>query len=173
MAHVTDVFSVEAELTSSANRVERSYQGTFTSYPPPGTPPTVENFERYAPVARRTLGYDPGAGFTVALVARRKASQRISVTGRVGASATRYVETSSYVVLAIPEGVDPARVVRDFQSSSHPRTRGGLLLGIDVAIAITPRFTIGPDVRFVWGGPAQVGNKHRELAGGARVMCGF
>lgn len=160
-------FGVDAELTWASNRIERSYEGWFISYSQdPGA--TREEIERLAPVARRSLGYEPGMGGAVAFVARSDVNPRVSVAARAGVSGRRYAETSGYRILSIPAGVDPARVARDFQDESHRRTRGGLLLGFDVAIALTDRVSLTPEVRFVYGGPARVGSKHRELGLGVR-----
>ena len=158
---------VEGELTRAVNRMERSYEGWFISYTDDPNA-TREQIEALAPIARRTLGYEPGVGWAAAFVARGTLSPRVTIAGRAGVSARHYRETSDYVVLSIPAGVDPERVARDFQNSSHAETRGGWLLGVDVGVAVTARFTLAPEVRFVHGGPARIGNKHRELGLGVR-----
>jgi hypothetical protein len=91
----------------------------------------------------------------------------------VGLSARNYLETSVYTILSIPEGVDPGRVARDFQDSSDHRTRGGLLFGFDVSMAVTDHVSVAPELRFVYGGPASVGDKHREFGLGARGAWRF
>ena len=164
---LSKTFGVDAELTWAANRIERSYEGWFISYSD-NPNATRDEIERLAPIARRSLGYEPGIGGAAAFVARGQVNPRVSIAARVGVSARRYVETSAYTVLAIPEGVDPARVARDFQNESRRRTRGGILLGLDVPIVVTDRLVISPEVRFVYGGPARVGSKHRELGVGLR-----
>lgn len=162
---IAGIFSLEAELTQARNRIERSYEGWFISYAA-GPNATREEIEALAPTARRTLGYAPGTGWSVALAARDHLTPRITIAAKVGASARRYLETSSYTVLTIPAGVDPARVARDFQSSAGRKTRGGWLIGLDVAVEVTKHITIAPELRYVYGGPAQVGNKHREAGAG-------
>ena len=88
-------------------------------------------------------------------------------------SARRYLVTVDHTILSIPAGVDPAWVARDFQNSSHNRTRGGLLLGMDVAVAITPHIIVGPEIRIVYSGPARVGDTYRELGLGLRGAWRF
>ena len=83
------------------------------------------------------------------------------------------MQTSDYTVLTIPDGVDPERVARDFQSERHERIRGGLLGGIDATVHVTRRVGLTPGVQFVYGGPAQVGNRHRELGAGVRGFWAF
>lgn len=169
---ISRTFGVEAELTSASNRIDRSYEGWFISYAE-GPNLTREEIERLAPVARRSLGYAPGVGWSGALVARGDVSPRVSLAARAGLSARRYVETSAYTILSVPEGVDPGRVSRDFRDSSQSRTRGGLLVGVDASVAVTDHLSVAPELRFVYGGPARIGNKHRELGLGARGVWRF
>jgi hypothetical protein len=166
------MFQVEAELTWATNRLERSYEGWFISYTQDPNA-TREEIERLAPRARRALGYKPGIGGSAALVARRRFAGRASVAARAGVSGRRYTETSAYTILSIPAGVDPDRVARDFESTSSNRTRGGLLLGLEGSVALTDRLSLAPELRYVYGGPARVGNKHRELGIGARALWQF
>jgi hypothetical protein len=169
---ITKTYGIEGELTWASRAVERSYEGRFISYVQ--TPnPTREEIERAAPTARRTLRYTPGMGWSMAFVARGELSPRVSLAARAGAAARRYRQTSDYTILTIPEGVDPARVARDFQSSSSHKLRGGLLLGVDVPIAVSRRFAVAPEFRLVYGGPARVGDKYRELSLGVRGVWRF
>ena len=106
-------------------------------------------------------------------MARSEPSGRVSLVGRVGISARDYLETSTFTILTIPEGVDPARVASAFRTARRHRTRGGLLVGLDVPVAVTSVLVIAPEVRLVYGGPARIGNKHRELGWGARATWRF
>jgi hypothetical protein len=162
---ISKAMAVEGELTGAARDISRSYEGWFISY---AVGPNVsrEEVERLAPIARRTLAYEPGLGAAGMIVAHAAPHRRLTVSGRLGASARRYTERSSYLVLSIPEGIDPARVARDFQAESVRTVRGGLLAGVDVDVALAGRFTLGPQLRFVYSGPAGFGSEHRELGFG-------
>lgn len=164
-------FGFEAELTRAWDRVERSYDGWFISYAGPNA--TEAEIVRLAPTARRTLAYVPGVGGSAAVVVRTRPNRRITVSARAGLAARRYLETSTFTILAIPQGVDPLRLAADFPSSAHHRTRGGLLLGSDLSFAVSRRLSLGPEIRFVYGGPARIGNKHRELGVGVRTAWQF
>jgi hypothetical protein len=169
---VSRAIAVEGELTGAAQDIARSYEGWFISYAQ-GPNASRAEIERLAPTARRRLDYEPGAGVAAMIVARAATSARVRIAGRLGVSARRYTERSSYVVLTIPEGVDPARVARDFQSQAVRTVRGGLLLGVDVDVALTRRFTLAPQMRIVYSGPAGFGSEHRELGLGLSGRWGF
>ena len=163
---------IEAEITQASREIGRSYEGWFVSFNQNPNATRAE-IEALAPTARRTLGYLPGMGWSAALVTRGRVAERLTMAARLGFSARRYEETSTYTVLNIPAGVDPAWVARQFIDSNSSRTRGGILVGFDAAVALTDRLSIVPEVRYVYGGPAQVGNKYRELGFGTRVMWRF
>ena len=169
---ISRMYAIEAEMTQGSRRVDRSYEGWFVSY---ATNPaaTREDVERLAPTARRSLGYGPGAGTSVALAAGGDISRTVRVSARAGVAARRYAQTSTYRILSIPDGVDAERVARDHESSSSERWRSGLLFGVDSAIALTPHLRLVPEVRFVYGGPAQVGDKYRECGLGLRALWQF
>jgi hypothetical protein len=159
---VSRAIAIEGELTGATGEIARSYEGTFVSYAPPGSN-SREAFERFAPIARRTLAYVPHLGGAAMLVARTAVTPRVGLAGRVGVASRGYSERSSYVVLSIPEGVDPARVARDFEPQTVENVRGGLLFGVDVDLGLTPRFTLPLQMRFVYSGPAELDPQHREL----------
>ena len=159
---VSRAIAIEGELTGATREIARSYEGTFVSYAPPGST-SREEFERFAPVARRTLAYVPHLGGAATVVARTAINARVGLAGRVGVASRGYSERSSYVVLSVPEGADPARVARDFQPQTVETVRGGLLLGVDVDLGLTPRFTLPLQMRFIYSGPAEWDPQHREL----------
>ncbi|HET7696103.1 MAG TPA: hypothetical protein VFK57_10375 [Vicinamibacterales bacterium] len=165
-------YAIQGDVTRAARRIERSYEGRFISYAT-GPAATREEIERLAPVARRSLGYAPGVGASVAFRAGGDITPRVAVGASAGATARRYDQTSAYTLLSIPDGVDPSRVARDHQNSSVHRWRGGLLLGLDGSVAVTPRLSVAPEVRVVYGGPARIGNKYRELGAGLRAVWRF
>lgn len=171
-ATLSRLFAVEGEVTWASNPIEHSYEGWFVSYTDDPNA-TREEIERMAPIARRTLGYEPGMGWAAAFVACGAATSRVSLSARIGVSARRYLETSAYTLLSTPDGVDPARITRDFQPSSNHKTRGGLLAGVGASFKASDRFAVAPELRFVYGGPAQIGNKHRELGFGLRATWGL
>jgi hypothetical protein len=169
---ISKSYGLEVEVTQASNRIERSYQGWFISYNQ-DPKATREEIERLAPVLRRSLGYSPGTGVAVAFVGRSDPRQRVSVAGRVGLSSRSYVETSTFTILSISEGIDPGRVARDFSDSSSRRSHGGLVFGLDISVALTRHLSVVPDVRLVWGGPAQISKGYGEAGVGIRGALRF
>ncbi len=161
---ISKAIAVEGELTGAARDVVRSYEGSFISYARQNA--SREEIERLAPTARRTLDYEPGLGGAGMIVARAPIHPRAGLAGRLGAAARRYTERSRYVVLTIPEGVDPARVGRDFQPEVVRTVRGGVLAGVDLEVTLARNFTLAPHLRFVYSGPAGFGSEHREISCG-------
>jgi hypothetical protein len=165
-------YGVEGEVTQASGRIERSYEGWFISYVQAPNP-TREEIERMAPTARRTLGYAPGTGVSAAFVARGQITPHVDLAARAGISVRNYTQSSDYTILSIPDGVDPTRVAGDFRDGSYSRTRSGLLLGLDVPVALTSHLSVTPELRFVYGGPARIGNNYRELGLGVRCTWRF
>lgn len=164
-------YGIEGEFTHAVGQLNRSYEGNFTSYAEPGA--TREEIERMAVRARRSMKKTPGIGGSVAFTARANAGRRADVVLRVGAMFRQYVETETTTVLSVPEGIEFERAASAFRDSRRTRTRGGLLFGLDIPIHISRHLTLGPDVRFVWGGPAQFDSRYSDASVGARATWRF
>jgi hypothetical protein len=170
-ARLSRTWGVEGEVTGARGDFSRSYEGWFVSFAPPNS--TRQEIERLAPTARRTMAYRPGLGGSVAVTARAGSTGRADVVVRLGVSFRRYTETSDFTILTIPEGIDPARLTASFGSERTDRSRGGLLAGFEVPIRLARQVTVSPEVRYVYGGPARIGEKHRELSLGVRAGWRF
>lgn len=164
---LTRALAIEGEVTSPGREIARSDEGTFIAYiPSPSPNPDRAEFERWAPIARRTLGYAPGLGVAGMVVGHAPVHARVTLAGRLGLSARRYAEQSRFVVLSIPDGVDPARVARDFAGETRHTIRGGLLVGAGADVALTRRITVAPHIRLVHSGPSRFGSQYREIGFG-------
>lgn len=152
--------SVEAEVTRAYGPVERNYSGTFIG------------FDGAFPTARRDLRYEPGWGIGGALAWRGALSPRVDLGFKLGLAGRKYVETSTYTILTIPPGLDPDRVRAAFIDERSTTGRGGIWLGVDLPVRLTPRRRVVPEARYILG-PRQVGNAHREWSLGVRGAVGF
>jgi hypothetical protein len=168
---LTKTYGLEAEITKAANTIHRGNEGPTISYAPPGS--SRAEIERLSAVVRHDHYYRPGIGTAFAFTARTTVSPRVGLVGRVGASMRRYEREEDNTILSVPPGIDPALPARQLPDTRTTQGRGGLLFGADVPVTISSRLTVSPELRYVWGGPARIGNKHREFGLGATVAWHF
>jgi opacity protein-like surface antigen len=69
----------------------------------------------------------------------------------MGVTNHRVSEDSTSTILAVPEGVDPARVAAMHPDSHVARNLGGLAVGGGVVYSYTPHLSLGADVRYDYG----------------------
>jgi hypothetical protein len=69
----------------------------------------------------------------------------------VGLTTRRFVETSAYTILSIPEGMDPADVARHFRDESYRLTTVGPVVGLDLSVAVMDHLSVTPEVLFGYG----------------------
>jgi hypothetical protein len=176
-ARLAKGWALEGEITQAhGSEFSRTYDGTFVSFAAPNS--SRAEIERLAVRARWRSGYRPGLGGSLAAAARAGLTGRADLVLRFGAAVRRYAESRDFTILSIPEGIDPRRVPTLSYGSAGSNAafnhvRGGLLVGIEVPIRLGPRVNVSPDVRYVYGGPARLRNKHRELSLGVRAGWGF
>jgi hypothetical protein len=104
----------------------------------------------------------PGLGWSSALTAEGAIAPRVSLLGLVGLGGRSYSETVTPVFLGSVQ-VGPPGYVRE-------RGLGGILLGFNVPIALTDRFSIVPEFRFVQG---LILSDYREIGLGVRGAWRF
>lgn len=152
--------SLETEVTRAHGPMEHNYSGTFIG------------FDGVFPTARRDLRYEPGWGVGGALAWHGALSPRVDLGVKLGLAGRKYVEISTYTILTIPPVLDPDRVRAAFIDERNSTSRGGVWLGVDLPVRLTPRLRVIPEARYVQG-PRQVGNAHREWSLGVRGAVGF
>lgn len=162
---------IEGEITSASGQAVRSYEADFISYAGPGA--TREEFQRMAVIARRTTINRAGLGFALGAATETRSTGRVNLAVRAGVSFRQYDYIDDMTVLRVPEGVTFEQAETAMPDSRGRRGRGGLLFGASVPIRIAGNFRIAPEVRWVWGGPARVGNNYDEATFGARVLWKF
>jgi hypothetical protein len=179
-ARLSKTWGLEGEFTrADGGEFEHSYEGISETFAPEGAP--FAELERLGVHARWRHAYRPGFGGSVAVTARGRVTSRADVLVRLGLASRAYTETLEYIVLSIPEGIDPSRLSSvsfgNGERSSNPYTtttqRGGLLMGAELPIRIAARLTVAPDVRYVFGGGPRKNDPHREASIGLRVGWAF
>jgi hypothetical protein len=162
---------IEGEVTSATGESSRSYEGDFISFARPSA--TREEFLQNVVIARRTTVNRAGLGFATAVAVETRRPGRVTLALRAGVSFRQYDYTEVTTVLRVPEGATFEQAEAAMPDGRGPRGRGGLLFGASVPIRISGQFHVAPDVRWVWGGPARVGNNYDEATVGARLLWKF
>ena len=162
---------LEGEVTMAAGESRRSYEGDFISYAGPGA--TREETPRMAVIARRTTINKAGPGFATAVAVETRQPGRVNLALRAGVSFRQYDYIDDTTVLRVPEGVTFDQAESAMPDGRGQRGRGGLLFGASVPVRIVGGLHVAPEVRWVWGGPARVGNNYDEGTAGARVVWKF
>lgn len=162
---------LDGEITTASGESRRSYEGDFISYAGPDA--TRDEILRMAVIARRTTVNKAGLGYAAAVSAEARLTDKVKLAGRAGLSYRRYDYTDDTTVLRVPEGVTFAQAESQMPDDSGRRGRGGLLFGLSVPVRIVSHVYVAPEVRWVWGGPARVGNNYDEGTIGARLAWKF
>lgn len=162
---------IEGEITAASGESRRVYEADFMSFAGPGA--TREEILQMAVIARRTTINRAGLGFATAVAVETRYPGRVNLALRAGASYRRYAYTDDMTVLRVPEGFTIEQAEKSMPDGRGERGRGGLLIGGSVPVRITGRLHVAPEVRWVWGGPARVGDNYDEGTVGARVAWKF
>lgn len=181
-ARLSKTWGLEGEFTrADGPEFEHSREGISETFAPEGAPRA--ELERLGVHARWRHAYRPGFGGSVAVTARGRLTSRADVLVRLGLASRAYTETMEYIVLSIPEGIDPSRLATfsfgNGNRSSNPFSatteRGGLLMGAELPFRIATRFTVAPEVRYVYGGGGSMerNDPHREASFGLRAGWAF
>ena len=159
---------IEGEVTMASGESRRSYEGDFFSY---GT--TREDYDRLAVIARRTTINKAGLGFAATVAVETRQRGRVNLALRAGVSGRQYNYIDDRTVLRVPDGYTVEQAEATMPDARGRRARGGLLFGASVPIRIVGRLYVAPEARWVWGGPAMVGNNYDEATAGARIVWKF
>ena len=162
---------IEGEVTTASGESRRSYEGDFISYAAPGA--TREEVLQMAVIARRTTINKAGMGFATAVAVETRQPGRLNLALRAGVSFRQYDYIDDTTVLRVPEGFTLEQAELQMPDARGKRGRGGLLVGASVPVRIFGHLHVAPEVRWVWGGPARIGNNYDEGNAGARVVWKF
>jgi hypothetical protein len=163
--------AIEAEITIASGESRRSYEADFISYAGPGA--TREEYLRMAVIARRTTVHKAGAGFSTAVAVETREPGRVNLALRAGVSVRQYGYADEIAVLRVPDGVTFEQAEAAMPDARGHRARSGLLMGASVPVRIAAQLHVAPEVRWVWGGPARIGNNYDEAAIGVRALWRF
>jgi hypothetical protein len=161
---------IEGEVTRASGESRRSYEGDFLSY---SEATSREEYLCMAVFARRTTVNRPGPGFAAAVAVETRDARRVNLGLRAGVSFRRYLYVEDMTITRVPEGVTVERAEASLPDSSSHCGRGGILLGLSVPVRVVGQFHVVPETRWVWGGPARIGDNYDEVTVGARLAWKF
>jgi hypothetical protein len=139
----------EFEVVLPASTFTRSYTGVSVSFAPPGS--SFAEIERQGVVTRFDKARDVTATLSACVIIHPPAGSRLTPGLILGVTNHHVRDQTVYTPVSIPAGVDPQHpsVVGRVEESS--RNIGGPTIGANLAIAVTPQFSIVPDVRYDYG----------------------
>ena len=139
----------EVELVLPADSFTRSYTGMSVSFAPPGS--SRAEIERLGVITRFDKEREVTSNLSAVVIIHPPADRRWTPGFIVGVTNQRVRDQTTYTPVSIPEGVDPQHPSVIGRTESSSRNIGGPTLGANLAIAITPHFSIVPDVRYDYG----------------------
>jgi hypothetical protein len=160
---------VEFDVVLPASTFTRTYTGTSVSFAPPGAPPAER--DRLSVITRFDKEREVSASLSAVVVIHPPAGQRFTPGLILGVTSQRARDRTVYTPISIPEGIDPQHPAVVGRTESSARNIGGPTIGGQLAIAVTPRLSIVPDVRYDYG---SIGDEiNNTLRASARVQWRF
>ena len=163
--------TVEAELLRPTATLQRQYSGVSFTFAQPGA--SREEIERLGVLTRFTTERRVSVGFSGG-VAFHPRPQGNRVQPRVFAGITNYSvsELDTREPLRLPPGVSLEQILR-MQPRTERRSHqhGALTAGLGVAIAVTERLAVVPELRYDYG---SIGDEINDVTrAGVRVLWRF
>ncbi len=160
---------VEFDVVVPASSFTRTYTVASVSFAPAGASPAEH--DRLSVITRFDKEREVSASISAVVIIHPTAGQRITPGLIVGLTNQRARDRTVYTPISIPEGIDPQHPAVVGRTESSARNIGGPTIGGQLAIAVTPRLSIVPDVRYDYG---SIGDEiNNTLRVSARVQWRF
>jgi Outer membrane protein beta-barrel domain len=160
---------VEVEVILPSNAFTRSYSGISVSFAPPGS--SRAEIERLGVTTRFDKRREITSNVSAVVVLHPPMSTRWTPGLIVGVTNQRARERTTYTPLAIPPGVDPQHPAVIARDENTTRNLGALTVGGNLAIRVTPRLFVVPDLRYDYG---SIGDEiNNALRTSVRVLWRF
>jgi hypothetical protein len=160
---------VEFDLVFPASSFTRTYTGASVSFAPAGASPAEH--DRLSVITRFDKEREVSASISAVVIIHPTAVQRVTPGLIVGLTSQRARDRTVYTPISIPEGINPEHPAVVGRTESSARNIGGPTIGGQLAIAVTPRLSIVPDVRYDYG---SIGDEiNNTLRVSARVQWRF
>jgi hypothetical protein len=140
---------VEVEWVLPTQIITESYTAASVSFAPPGA--SQAERERLSVITRFDKTRDVTSALSAVVVFRPALGRRITPGVFVGISTQWIEDRTAYAPVSIPEGVDPSHPAVVAREEVLRRNIGGPTFGGEVAIALSDRLYVVPDVRYDYG----------------------
>ena len=146
---VSRVVDVAIEWVRPTSAFTRSGTGLSVTFAPVGS--SREEIERLGVVSRFDHRREVTANFSALVIVHPRFDNRVTPGLIVGISSQRAREHFDVTPVSIPAGVDPQHPSVVARHETTTRNLGALVIGGNLAIAVTPRMFIVPEVRYDYG----------------------
>jgi hypothetical protein len=140
---------IEVDWVLPTQTLTESYIAPSVSFAPPGASPAER--ERLNVITRFDKSRDVTSALSAVVIFRPALGRRVTPGVIVGLSTQWIEDRTSYTPVSIPEGVDPAHPAVVAREEVLRRNIGGPTFGGQVAIALSDRLAVVPDVRYDYG----------------------
>jgi hypothetical protein len=159
----------EFEVVWPSSPFTRSYTGISVSFAAPGSSP--EEIVRLGVTTFYDKRRDVESNLSGVVILHPQLKSTLTPGVIAGVTNQRVRERTAYTPLTIPPGIDPGHPAVAAREEAITRNIGALTVGANLAIAITPRFFIVPDVRYDFG---SIGDEiNNALRGSIRAQWRF
>jgi hypothetical protein len=148
-AALTPWLDIEGDLMLPSGEITSSHTGISVSFAQPGS--SREEIERLGVTTRFDRSREILSSLSAVVLFHPPVAGRVTPSFIVGVTNHRVRDRTMYTPVAIPDGVDPNHPNVRAHEESGVRNLGGPTVGASVAIAVTQRLVIAPDVRFDYG----------------------
>jgi hypothetical protein len=163
---------VEAEFSKPSDPFTRSYGGPDVlsmAFASPGA--SREQLERAGIWLRYDKRRDIDLTFSTVAIFRPPVRGRVVPGAIVGMMNHRVQHRTDYTPVRVGPDVDPSNLYARPHAEAGTRNIGGLTFGVNVAVMVTSRFGVVPDLRYDYGSIGDV--KENSLRPSVRVLWKF
>jgi hypothetical protein len=140
---------LEMEAAWPSGEFTRSYSGVSVSFAPPGS--SFDEIQRQGVVTRYDKRREVSVHVSAVAVIHPAGPRRFRPGLIAGVASQRVRDETVYTTLSLPDGVDPQHPAIPRGVEQSARNIGGPTIGGQLAITVSRRVRVVPDVRFDYG----------------------
>jgi len=140
---------VEIDAVFPTASLTRTFTGVLVSFAPPGS--SYQELQRLGVVSRSDWDRRITSNISAVVLIHPVVTGRVVPALVAGVTNQRTRTIRRTTPLVIPPGVDRQHPAVVASEERYTRNMGGLTVGAQLAVYLTPRFSIVPDVRYAYG----------------------